>query len=65
MANEEVERRADKVQEDDDQHPAYSLVVGDAFVLNGGNEHPNPEHHAQQSQRDEKKQEEDSKPAKS
>jgi hypothetical protein len=53
-ADEKVKQRADEMQEHNRQHPADFFAVGQPFVPDGINEHPNPECKHQQTDGDQK-----------
>jgi hypothetical protein len=48
-SDEKVKQCADEMQKHDRQHPADFFAIGQAFVLDGVNEHPNPENKHQQT----------------
>src|ERR1039457_7699476 len=58
MADQKVKQRAKAMQEYDHEHPGDFFAVGQTFVLNGVNNHPNPEHKRQQTDDGQKQQHE-------
>src|ERR1700688_4211445 len=50
IGNNEINKSADKMQEQDDQYPGDLFAIANALVGDGMDQHPNPEHAREQNQ---------------